>query len=138
MKKIILVACFCLTGCATVMSPPKYATNWSQLEVGMTKEKVVALLGEPPSRVAPIEPDPQSDRSLLENLAGAVIVKTLFDGWLERWHYGHFEFFENLFRPSDKAYVVYFNGQGKVVKFRRPLTTPEQKKTANQPDAGNG
>ena len=135
MKRIIAIACVCLAGCATVRCQPKYSTNWSKLEVGLTKEAVVALLGEPSSCADSIQVDPQQDQSVIETLAGTVIVRTLFDGWFERWHYGQFEMFDNFLQPSDKAYVVYFNGQGTVVKFRQPLAIREQNKTSNKPDA---
>jgi hypothetical protein len=90
----------------------------------MTKNHVIDLLGEPRSQDEPLRVTWQSDQSFLENLAGAIIAKCVFDGWYERWEYGEFGSFENLFSPSDKAFVVYFNREGKVVKSRRPTAGP--------------
>ena len=62
------------------------------------------------------------NQSLVSEIVGYPIVATVFDGWYERWAYGQFEMFENLLGPSDKAFIVYFDHRGKVVKFRRPIS----------------
>ena len=62
------------------------------------------------------------NQSLAAQIVGYPIAVTILDGWYERWEYGQFEMFENLFGPSDKAFIVYFDHKGKVVKFRRPIS----------------
>ena len=123
MRYLLFAAAYlCLSGCATVTDPPKHVTNWSKMEVGMTKPQVIDLLGTPSLRVCPSQSKPQPDQSLIENIVGDAVVRALFDLWFERWHYGQNEPFENIFRPSDDIYSVYFNEQDRVVRFRKPVT----------------
>lgn len=132
MKYILLSAAYlCLSGCAAAATPPKYVTNWSKLEVGMTKPEVITLLGNPSMSLGPIESNPQPDQSFIEYMIGDVIVKTLLDLWFERWHYGRFILTDNTFGPSGNVYVVYFNEQGRVVRFRETMTESNK---ANQND----
>ncbi len=110
------------TSCSELEKTPKYETNWPQVKIGMSKHEVVDLLGESYSKSEPGKVGYDPNNTLFENAVGAIIVKTILDDWWERWHYGKFELFENMFSPSDKAYVVYFDYQGKVVHLREPIS----------------
>jgi hypothetical protein len=90
----------------------------------MTKDHVIHLLGEPTYRVGPVRVTLEPDPSVLETVAGVIVAKWLFGGWHEKWEYGECEMLEGLFSPSYKAFVVYFNREGKVVKSRRPTAGP--------------
>ena len=112
-----------ITGCASQQQPAKYATNWDKLKIGMNKDEVVELLGEPPSKSLP-RFDENKSWLWLDNVLGVILLDILFDIeiGIERWEYGKFELLENLLKPSDKAFVVYFDFVGTVIHFRRPLT----------------
>lgn len=89
-------------GCAA----PQYAANWNDLEAGMTRSEVVALLGEPNSRVR------------LEQPGGRVAR--------ERWQYGEDSTTAASpsglgLAPPDDVFVVTFGADGTVADFRRPL-----------------
>ena len=104
----------------------QYQANWSNLKVGMSKDEVVNLLGESPSKSQPGKIQASPDSNMLQTYIGMTFVKYFIpDLWrdlcYERWHYGEFEMLENLVFPSDKAYVVYFGSSGKVVSFREPI-----------------
>ena len=119
LSMMLLVSVF-LIGC----SAPRYAANWDQLKMGMTKAEVINLLGKPMAESEPLKLESAADKFSLRAGAELIIAKSLFDGWYERWGYGQFEMFDNLMLPSNKAYVVYFNRTGKVVKLRCPLSEP--------------
>jgi hypothetical protein len=93
----------------------------------MSKSDVSEILGKPQSSSEPFQVQPNPTNSVMENVAGGVILKTAFDGWFERWEYGHFGLMENFLIPSDKAFIVYFGSDGKVVGLRRPKVGPYAK-----------
>ena len=62
----------------------------------MTQQEVLTLIGEPALKSNINEPN-------------------------QRWHYGTFELGENVMFPSDKAYVIWFDQNGKVDGFREPI-----------------
>ena len=105
-------------GCAT--QPPRYTQNWHMIQAGMTRDQVRDLLGESPLKVGPMQPEQQS----ASDLVGAVLVGWLLDLQYERWDYCQGEI-ENILEPSPKAYVVYFDQEGKVVKFRGPIPSTQ-------------
>ena len=119
-----------LPGCSVSEKTPQYEANWSRLKVGMSKEEVIELLGESPSRSIPGSTDSIenfitfiTDANLPEPIAQELADDNFFDNFrYEHWHYGKFGFLENLIVPSDNAYVVYFNKDGQLVSFREPLT----------------
>jgi hypothetical protein len=92
-------------GCAA----PPYAANWNDLEAGMSQSDVLALLGEPSSRVR------------LEQPGGRVAR--------ERWQYGDDSTSAasptglGIAAPED-VFVVTFGTDGTVSSFRRPLVGP--------------
>lgn len=69
--------------------------KWKSLKIGMTKEEVISLVGSPP-------------------------FQKIVDGAIyEFWEY---EYHASLLSdgPHPKAYVIYFNKDGKVAKMREP------------------
>ncbi|MHC4099568.1 MAG: outer membrane protein assembly factor BamE domain-containing protein [Planctomycetota bacterium] len=91
-----------LLGCGT----PRFATNWSELEPGMTRSEVLDLLGEPSSRVR------------LEQPGGRVAR--------ERWQYGDDSTGAASptglgIAPPQDVFVVTFGPTGRVTDYRRPL-----------------
>jgi hypothetical protein len=122
-----LVLLLTTLGCSGYRVAQRCDERWSQLHTGMFKSEVTEILGAPQSTSQPIHVPPGATNSVMENLAANVIVKTAFDGWFERWEYGHFGFMENLLTPSDKAFIVYFGSDGQVYGLRRPKTGPYAK-----------
>jgi hypothetical protein len=120
----VLILTLFVFGCASYHVARNCDARWSQLRTGMSKTEVKRILGEPQDMSAPLEAPPGTTNSAIVNAAGGFLVKTFFDGWFERWEYGHFGFMENHFKPSDKAFVVYFSADGKVVRLRRPKIGP--------------
>jgi hypothetical protein len=76
---------------------------WTHLSIGMSREAVIALLGEAPSKRQ------RSSKSDGEDEA----VK------LEYWEYNYASGI-GASAPAPKAYVVYFDQTGKVSGFRPP------------------
>ncbi len=74
---------------------------WKRLRVGMTKEEVEKLLGEAPSKNRS-EPSDRGQK-----------VRSV-----DYWEYGYTYGFVPIAHP--KAFVVYFNPNGKVASFRGP------------------
>jgi hypothetical protein len=88
---------------------PQYASNWGDLEPGMTRSDVVELLGEPSSRVR------------LEQPGGRVAR--------ERWQYGDDTTGAASptglgIAPPHDVFVVTFGANGKVTEYQRPLVGP--------------
>jgi len=79
---------------------------WAKLQVGMTKQDVIALLGESPHRVGPGTTETDGKKEI-----------TTPEFWAYTWTEGL-----DLFGPSDKAHAVYFDSDGKVSSFRAPKT----------------
>jgi len=75
------------------------AEAWSRIRVGMTKEQVQALLGEPPNKKT----------TSLEHVNDS-------QDW---WEYGYVS---SVLAPvpDNRSYVVYFSRSGSVVSFRAP------------------
>ena len=94
-----------LFGCGA----PRYASNWSELESGLTRNEVLELLGEPSSRVR------------LEQAGGHVAR--------ERWQYGDESSSATSptglgIAPPADVFVVTFGANGQVASYRRPLVGP--------------
>jgi hypothetical protein len=94
-----------LLGCGS----PRFASNWSDLESGLTRSEVLELLGEPSSRVR------------LEQPGGRVAR--------ERWQYGDDSTSATSpmglgIAPPVDVFVVTFGANGKVASYRRPLVGP--------------
>jgi hypothetical protein len=88
---------------------PRYASNWSDLESGLTRNEVLELLGEPSSRVR------------LEQAGGHVAR--------ERWQYGDESSSATSptglgIAPPADVFVVTFGANGQVASYRRPLVGP--------------
>ncbi|MBU1853468.1 MAG: outer membrane protein assembly factor BamE [Candidatus Omnitrophica bacterium] len=79
---------------------------WGQLQKGMTKEDVIALLGDSHSKTSPVITAESNKTSSVDK---------------EYWEYNWTDGLSGVFGPSLRAYVVYFDGQGKVVSFREPV-----------------
>jgi len=74
--------------------------GWSSLQTGMTREAVQSLLGEAQSQ--------------------SRVDKMLVDGkpvpYAAYWEYN----WRGVFHPHPKAYVVYFDKEGKLISWREP------------------
>ena len=79
---------------------------WAKLQVGMTKQDVIALLGESQRRVSTGTTEIDGKKEI-----------TRPEFWAYTWTEGL-----DLFGPSDKAHAVYFDSDGKVSSFRAPKT----------------
>lgn len=86
----------------------------------MTQQEVTALLGDPPEKSGPMTVGTQPATSPVDYIVRQAILDALDSGY-ERWHYDEFGFLENLISPSPRAYVVYFDAAGRVVRWRRPV-----------------
>ena len=77
-------------------APSVDAERWRQVHVGMSKNQVAALLGEPPHKGSELGADSQ-----------------------EYWEYGHVS---SAFAPvpDNRGHVVYFDKQGRVSSSRDP------------------
>jgi hypothetical protein len=96
------------------VAPVKPGT-WSHLRVGMTKQEVSELLGEAPSR--------SQGQLDLASPPGSVEA-------LDFWEYGHASAMLAPF-PDDRAHVVYFGRDGRVLKFRAPAEGPVGREPAS-------
>ena len=99
---------------------------WAKLQVGMTKQEVIALLGEPPSRTGPGTTEADGKKE-----------PTSIEFWQYTWWDGLFS------GPSDKAHVLYFHPDGTLFLFRGPVTAdasllppPSAAETATEPGKG--
>jgi len=80
---------------------------WAKLQVGMTKQEVIALLGESDCRRGPGTREIDGKKEIMTP-----------EFWQYTWTDGL-----NIFGgPSDKAHAVYFDSDGKVSGFRAPKT----------------
>ena len=78
---------------------------WARLRIGMSKEEVIRLFGNSPSKSGPAAWE-------------ICYQKTNFpEFWEYNWSDGL-----DFISPSDKAYVVYFDSSNQVSRFRAPLT----------------
>lgn len=117
-------------GCMQPTEPPRYATNFDQVKVGMPRLKVRELLGEPyraDYRKGVVAPRPSVDTAtsperaeLLRALGGVE------PAWSERWQYGKFGVADlgGLIQGSDKAFIVWFDQDAAVISLRKPVTGP--------------
>ena len=80
--------------------------TWAKLQVGMTKQDVIALLGESQRRVSTGTTEIDGKKEI-----------TRPEFWAYTWTEGL-----DLFGPSDKAHAIYFDSDGKVSTFRAPKT----------------
>jgi hypothetical protein len=114
---LLLLSLTFMIGCSGSQKVPQYQANWSKLQTGMSKQEVINILGDPPSKSTPA-----CKAGMVESAALALADNDLFnDLHYEHWEYGKFGLFENILFPSDAAYVVYFDSNEKVVSFREPL-----------------
>ena len=88
---------------------------WAKLQVGMTKQEVIALLGESHCRRGPGTSEIDGKKQIITP-----------EFWQYTWTDGGFHLFGRV--PSDKAHAVYFDSDGKVSGFRAPKTA----NTSNQ------
>jgi hypothetical protein len=116
---------------------PRFVRNWTTVQIGMSKEQVVCLLGQPGRKCEP--PKMETHGKPSEPASGAAVgVASLFFELDEYWEWeisrtnleGLSEeektkyLFSLLFQPSDEAFVVYFDQDGKVSKCRPPKQGP--------------
>ncbi len=85
---------------------------WAKLQVGMTKQDVIALLGESQRKIGPTTTETDGKKEIV-----------MPEFWAYTWSEGL-----DIFGPSDKAHAVYFDSDGKVSSFRAPKTA----NTSNQ------
>lgn len=87
--------------------------GWERLEIGMTKEQVIELLGESPFQNTKSRTNYNEYTKDYEYIEKGVYK---LDYWEYNYSYG-------LLSPSHhpKAYVVYFDENGKVSGFREPI-----------------
>ncbi len=106
-----------LLGCGT----PRYASNWGELEAGMTRSEVLDLLGAPTTRTHIERP-------------GGMIVR-------ERWQYGETSTSTatptalGIASPED-VFVVSFGADGRVSHYRRPLVGRDAEPQPPPPPSG--
>lgn len=90
--------------------------GWEQIRLGLTQEEVEALLGSRGHVTPAITVAPDTDDEAI-----------LPEYWQYEW--GTVISFSDLLfsepAPSDRAYVVWFNEEGKVIEFRPPLTSDD-------------
>jgi hypothetical protein len=120
---IILIACQ-FVGCASLGFKPKYEKNWQSVKIGMEKSEVAKLLGKPDSISTAMR------FTEGENSIGAVIVKTLYGGWHEKWYYGDSPGFFDLILPvfpfggrPIEAHIVYFGKDGQIIGLSKPASS---------------
>jgi hypothetical protein len=92
-----------LNGPGPIHSAPE--EGWARLRIGMTRDEVIALLGRSESECGPVMTDMEPNP--------AVVVSPEF--WEYSWTDGL-----PAQSPSDKAYVVEFDLQGRLSAFRKP------------------
>jgi hypothetical protein len=103
------------------------ARGWEQVRVGMSKDEVRELLGEPDSVYSAAK----------AQHAAAVVGLLLLDATQERWAYGRrrtvdfcpqFPYIDlaldGLLSPEDSDRVIYFTADERVVKKQFPYRTP--------------
>jgi hypothetical protein len=106
-----------------VSRPPRFVRNWPGIKLGMSKEEVVGLLGEPTGRSGPATVKYDGD-SPVGIAAAAGIGAALLGGFDEYWTWESKYDLPNLFAPPEESFVVYFDSQGRVKKCRPPITGP--------------
>ena len=126
-KTIPILIVLVFAGCAT----PTYVANWNHLRVGMTRDEVKSLFGEPRSMTNPGGRDKPPSDSDVEALAKASPEMQEFASafFLELWSYGKTS---TLF-PSPRAFVVFFGPDGKVLRYRRPVEGRHVKTDSQSP-----
>jgi outer membrane protein assembly factor BamE (lipoprotein component of BamABCDE complex) len=102
-----LICISCYTGADLFKPRPIVSVKpeeWAQLRVGMSKEAVTHLLGDTPAKYGP---------STAEVCYQKINIPEFWQyNWTDAVNFG---------RPSDKAYVVYFDSSNQVSHFRAPL-----------------
>jgi len=86
--------------------------GWSKLEEGMSQQQVIEILGEARTKHGP-------GTSTFGDITNAIP-----ETWEYNWRVGLSLFGE----VHPKAYVVYFDGQGKLASWRAPIETNEAQK----------
>ena len=136
MKKVVYIVTILMLlalGCER-SNLPRFVANWDSVEIGMSKEQVISLLGEPIGKHGPAKVEIEHDGDSEPAIAAAGgLAGMFFDSLYEYWEYDSInreelsqeqaveELVESLFGPSDESFVVYFDENGKVKKLRRPL-----------------
>jgi hypothetical protein len=92
--------------------PAVNPASWSKLKVGMTQAQVAALLGR--SRY-------QAGRAT--TTVKGITIQIVPEYWEYNWTDGL-----EIFGPSAKAYVVYFDNAGRVSRWRSPVSVPTLQK----------
>lgn len=126
---------FLLLGCC---EEQHYAQHWDQLRTGMTKDEVRHLLGTPSCEVksGPAELSVDADFGKLRAAAASLpaeysadlnaLIEALDADW---WGYGGVGMVP-IFPPCD-AYVLHFDADGKLLKWRKPMVL--SKPTSSKP-----
>ena len=127
---------------------PRYVRNWHLVTVAMAKEDVLAVLGQPTVRSGPAAVAVQGDGDSVPAVAAAGGIGAALSGDTdEYWAYvprrlGVWKALDSVFGPSDEAFVVYFDADGKVAGCRGPLRGPyattsswDSRTNTGEPDA---
>ncbi len=93
-------------------------TRWAQVQVGMSRDEVEALLGSPANVYAAGVPQSNS-------VVGSLLVAGMLDSLWEKWAYGRRRLFafqpkfpfvglalDGFLLPEPNDYVVYFSAEG--------------------------
>lgn len=107
-------------------SSRRFHKQWSLVRAGMSKREVESLLGTPDS-IYPVT------QFRLTSPVDSLLEKVILDAFHEKWAYGRrrsivlqkgFPYVglahDGLLAPEDGDYVVYFSGEGTVLKKRHP------------------
>lgn len=106
---VLLIAALPLASCS-----PRYAANWDELRLGLSKTEVEELLGHPRSR--------WPSREFREQ------AKDVDFGESQRWIYGKKGVFglnatwdeAFWFATDDEAFIAVFDYEGSLAKYHRP------------------
>jgi hypothetical protein len=91
-------------------------SGWTKLEEGMTKDQVISLLGDSWAKSGP----------------GSFTLGGTTNTTPERWEY-NWKIGLGLFgQVHPKAYVVYFDQDGKLSSWREPIETNEDQNTESR------
>ncbi len=115
---LVLTSALGMSGCVTsrmFSEGPTTKVNlagWHNLEVGMTKEQVISLLGNAPSKSVP---------EIMKESG-----KTIY--FPEFWEYNYTSGLTLIPQPHPKSYHVYFDKQGRLANWGGPEATGKDKK----------
>jgi outer membrane protein assembly factor BamE (lipoprotein component of BamABCDE complex) len=115
--EVFVFACIVfIAGCVT-----RAPQNWSQLRVGLSRDEVQDLIGQPDSISSPVNFAPivavVATNAQPETAAKiGDLLGTLLDRSQERWVYGE----DSVLGRPQEGYSVYFDSEGNVTGFRKP------------------